>query len=373
MQALWGLFIGMCLVLVACQQAPEQHVVNGKLKIDGYWLTEKNGQTINNPQSSGLVKWRDGLLTVSDRSADPQHRLRLRTIAKESATLTGPDFLMQASEQLAENCFVSYMTDNPDLEALAVDPDNDRVFYVVTEDATYAEPLSEGCQQKYANSGSTVFPSLLVRLELQSDNSLLMTHIRPIQFSANMQIGDFPNDGLEALAFGQQRTLYLGIEKDSQKQARIFSLHMHQDFWLSDDFIQVTETTAQLPRFESGNHPINGMDYYQAADGREFLLVAARNDESLWVVDLSGEKPAKILPIEFYAQIKQPDADCVGFEPMKNASIEGVAVDGQTLWLINDPWKAVYTSNIGCEQNAGNYEKFASLLFSTPMQPSWFE
>ena len=83
-----------------------------------------------------------------------------------------------------------------------------------------------------------------------------MSHIRPIQFTADMQIGDFPNDGIEALAFGQARTLYLGVEKDSHKQARIFSLQMHSEFWQSDEFAVVTKFALKLPVFESGNHPL---------------------------------------------------------------------------------------------------------------------
>ena len=34
--------------------------------------------------------------------------------------------------------------------------------------------------------------------------------------------------GFEALTFGQARTLYVGIEKDIKKQARVFSLQMHK-------------------------------------------------------------------------------------------------------------------------------------------------
>ncbi len=368
---LWKI-IGISVVLVGCQQPAKQSPDNEKIKVSGLWLTEKSGQTIYNPQTSGLVKWREQLLTLSDRSADPQHRLKLRTINKHNANLVGPDWPMQAAEQLANSCFIDYLSDNPDLEALTVDPDDDKVFYLVTEDASYAQPMSAECQQKYANSGATGYPSLLVRLELQNNEQLFFTHVRPIQFAPSMQVGDFPNDGLEALAFGQQRTLYLGLEKDSQKQARIFSLQLDSQFWQTDDFAMVTESKAKLPKFDSGNHPINGMDYYQTDSGGEYLLAAARNDESLWVIDLSGQKETKILPFEFYAQVSPVTPDCAEFELMKNASIEGVAVDGQTLWLINDPWKAVYTSNIGCAQNAENYKKFSALLFSLPIQASWF-
>lgn len=373
--------IGICSLLVSCEKSPESALpesglivqVDQKLQANGHWIMEQNGQVMLNPQTSGLVKWRDGLLTLSDRSAHPSQRLRLRTISTGNMLLSGPNLPMILSDELQTSCFAAYISNNPDLEALAVDPGDDRVFYVITEDASYAEPMSDVCQQKFLNSGSTKYPTLLVRLELQANNVALMTHIRPIQFTADMQIGDFPNDGVEALAFGQARTLYLGIEKDANKQARIFSLQMDNEFWQSDEFAVVTKFALKLPIFDSGNHPINGMDYYQTPDGRDFLLVAARNDEALWVVDLSGEKETVILPIDFFAEIQTNSEGCENYEAMNNASIEGVAVTDNTLWLINDPWKAMYLHNVQCAQNRAHYQMFAPLLFSLPIQAKWFD
>ncbi|MFT6777345.1 MAG: hypothetical protein ACJAV1_001262 [Paraglaciecola sp.] len=365
--------VGICSVLVSCAKDPESETIEQNLQTNGHWVTEQNGHVMLNPQTSGLAKWRGGLLTLSDRSAHSSQRLRLRTISENDALLSGPDLSMILSDALQKSCFASYISGNPDLEALVVDPDDDRIFYVVTEDASYAKPMSKKCQQKYINSGSTKYPTLLVRLELQTNNTVLMTHIRPVQFTADMQIGDFPNDGVEALAFGQTRTLYLGIEKDINKHARVFSLQMNHDFWQSDEFAVVTNIALKLPIFDSGNHPINGMDYYQTPDGREFLLVAARNDETLWVVDLSGKKETVILPIDFFAEIKTSSQGCENYEAMDNASIEGVAVFNNTLWLINDPWKEVYLNNIQCLQNQAHYQMFAPLLFSLPIQKKWFD
>ncbi|WP_354667957.1 hypothetical protein [Paraglaciecola arctica] len=378
-----GFIIGIgSLLISSCGKGPEsdqpvKHESDKKaeqnLLVNGHWITEQNGQVMLNPQTSGLVKWRDGLLTLSDRSADITQRLRLRSIIADKALLNGPDFPMVLSEGLKSSCFAPYISNNPDLESLVVDPDDDKVFYIVTEDGSYAEPMPQVCQQKYLNSGSTQYPTLLVRLELQSNNTVLMTHARPIQFTADMQIGDFPNDGVEALAFGQNRTLYLGVEKDSQKQARILSLTMNDEFWQTDEFAEVTQFSLKLPAFESGNHPINGMDYYQTPDGREFLLAAARNDETLWVVDLSGKKETVIVPMTFFAEVQAANQECGNYEAMDNASIEGVAVIGDTLWLINDPWKAMYLNNVKCEQNRPHYEMFAPLLFSVPIQAKWFD
>jgi hypothetical protein len=367
MKASVGFMIGICSIIVSCGKNPEStkiEQVEQNLQVNGHWIMEQDGQVMLNPQTSGLVKWRNGLLTLSDRSAHPSQRLRLRTISKDDALLSGPDLPMVLSEKLQTSCFAAYISDNPDLEALVVDPDDDSVFYVVTEDATDAEPMSEACQQKYLNSGSTIYPTLLVRLELQANSTVLITH---------MQIGNFPNDGVEALAFGQARTLYIGIEKDSSKQARIFSLQMDSEFWQSDEFAVVTNFSLKLPVFDSGNHPINGMDYYQTPDDRDFLLVAARNDETIWVVDLSGEKETVILNIDFFAEIQTNSDGCENYEAMDNTSIEGVAVTGNTLWLINDPWKAVYINNVKCEQNRAHYQMFAPLLFSVPIQPKWFD
>jgi hypothetical protein len=367
------LILGMWIVLFGCAKEPLQVQQEQKMRVNGHWVTESNGQSMFNPQTSALVKWRGGLLTLSDRSADPSQRLKLRKIQTQNSILTGPDMAMVLSAQLQTSCFAEYVSNNPDLEALAVDPDDDKVFYIVTEDGSYAAPMPQACQQQYANSGSTSYPSLLIRLELQTDNTVAMTHVRPIQFDESMQIGDFPNDGIEALAFGQRRTLYLGLEKDSNKQARVFSLQMDSDFWQSTDFAMVTESVAKLPTFDSGNHPINGMDYYQSEDNREFLLLAARNDESLWVVDLSGKKEARIIGFNFFAEIKQNTPECESYELMKNASIEGVAVVDDTLWLINDPWKAVYTTNIQCPQNEQNYRGYSPLLFKLPISQEWFQ
>ena len=140
--------IGICSILVSCgkglasAQVEQIEPKDQNLRVNGRWIMEQDGQVMLNPQSSGLVKWRDGLLTLSDRSAHPSQRLRLRTISKDDALLSGPDFPMILSEELQTSCFAAYLTNNPDLEALTVDPDDDRVFYVVTEDASYAEPMS---------------------------------------------------------------------------------------------------------------------------------------------------------------------------------------------------------------------------------------
>jgi hypothetical protein len=343
-----------------------------ELVVKGRWLTEANGEIMLDPQTSGLISWRGQLLSFSDRSAHPSQRMRIHPIDKGNAKISDLTMVIKLAESVAKGCFASYLSDNPDLEALVKDPDDDNILYLVTEDASSTH-LAEGqCQQDFSNTGSTEFPTLLLRLQLQADNSVLMTHARPIQFAAQLEVGNFPNDGIEAMAFGQQRTLYLGLEKDQEGKARIFSLSMGTDFWQQSGFAIAEEPKLKLPQFAQQGHPINGMDYYET-QGRGYLLAAARNDETLWVIDTSGQQETKIIPLTFLAQVKPENATCGEWDSMDNAAIEGVAVDEQTLWLINDPWKKVYLDNIHCEQNRPHFEKMAPLLFSLPIDPKWFE
>jgi hypothetical protein len=370
-------FLSFLLCILAsisvCASAEATKKPEAAIQVEGRWITEQNGSVMLDPQTSGLVSWRGGLLTLSDRSAHKSQRLSLRKIDQKKSRLQAhsQDMLMKLSDRVTQSCFADYLRENPDLEALAVDPDDDRVMYVVTEDAADHD-LSPACKKRFAETYSTDYPSLLVRLELQADNSALMTHVRPIQFSREMHIGNYPNDGVEALAFASKRTLYLGLEKDDNTKARIFSLTMNEDFWSSSDFIKVTEPNLKLPIFEKGNHPINGMDYYQH-DGRGYLLAAARNDNTLWIIDLAGKKDTFVAPLQFLAELQSSGGNCQDWELMKNASIEGVAVIGQTLWMINDPWKKEYLRNVQCPQNVENYGKMAPLLFALPIKPEWFQ
>lgn len=363
----------MAVILASCGKSPTVDVTNQILKSNGHWIKEQNGQIMLDPQPSALVSWRGKLLTLSDRSADPSQRLRLRAIEPNSAVLNGPNLVMKLSDEAKMSCFANYVSDNPDLEALAVDPDDDSIFYMVSEDASNAAKMSADCQTKFQDSGATQYPRLLIRLILASETQVLITHIKPLKFSADMQVGNFPNDGVEALTFGKNRRLYLGVEKDTFKKARVFSLKINEQLWNNDDFAQVLDVQVNLPKFKAGNHPINGMDYYQTAGGLEYLIMAARNDQDLWVVDLSGLKPTKIVPLKFHAEIINGNGVCQGFEEMDNTSIEGLAIIEDTVWMVNDPWKAVYLNNIRCPQNKRHYQKFAPLLFSLPIQKSWFE
>ena len=115
----------------------------------------------------------------------------------------------------------AYLADEPDLEALVADPQDPDIFYTVTEDATRTGALSARCQQRYKETGSTDYPTLLVRIERTSEGDLYMSRVRPLQFSREMKVGDFPNDGIEGMALGANNTLYLALEKDAEGMPRM--------------------------------------------------------------------------------------------------------------------------------------------------------
>lgn len=360
---------GMALLLIGCGDTPKDTSIDVK----GKWIEDEAGQVMLDPQTSGLKLWRNKLLTVSDGSGHEGLLKHLVLLDPQTAKLTPPHLKIVLSEQVQQSCFGQYLAAKPDYEGLAVDPDDDRVFYLVTEDATRTGKLTTDCQQRFQDTGSTDYPTLLVKLVMQTDSSLIATHVRPLQFTQIEHMGDHPNDGFEGLAFGHDRTLYLGLEKDANGQARVFSLTLAQDFWQTPGFAAVSDPKLRLPSFADSPHPINGMDFYRAANGKGYLLAAARNDDQLWVIDVSGEKQTKQIQLNFLAATRASDDSCEDWVSMDNASIEGVAVQGETLWLVNDPWKRNYLNNIQCSADKAAYQRMAPLLFSTPIDSAWFD
>jgi hypothetical protein len=65
------------------------------------------------------------------------------------------------------------------------------------------------------------------------------------------------------------------------------------------------------------------------------------------------------------------DSGCPATEKMHNASLEGVAVAGETLYLVNDPWKRNYHKNVQCPAWQAHYDHYAPLLFATPLALAW--
>ena len=336
----------------------------------GRWISTDTSDVIQDPQTSGLIEINGQLVTIADGSAAFEQQRKLHFIDKDTATLTTSSNAFKLATRVRRSCFSDYLTNAPDLEALASDPRNPNVIYTVTEDATRTGTLSTRCEKKYQDTGSTDYPTLLVRLERDEDNTVTMTHVRPLQFPTEFEVGNFPNDGIEGMAMAKDGTLYLGLEKDKAGQPRIFSLNIADDFWQSADFAVVDEPDLSLPKFETGSHPINGLALYNAADsGNRFLLAAARNDNEVWVIDVAGKVETKRISMQFNVSA---DNEC-GEYVMDNASIEGLVVVEDTLWLINDPWKVNYLKNIKCEAETPRYEAMAPLLFSVPLNDAWFQ
>lgn len=336
----------------------------------GRWISTDTSDVIQDPQTSGLIEINGQLVTIADGSAAFEQQRKLHFLDKDTATLTASSNAFKLATRVRRSCFSDYLTNAPDLEALASDPRNPNVIYTVTEDATRTGTLSTRCEKKYQNTGSTDYPTLLVRLERDEDNTVTMTYVRPLQFPTEFEVGNFPNDGIEGMAMAKDGTLYLGLEKDKAGQPRIFSLNIADDFWQSADFAVVDEPDLSLPMFETGSHPINGLALYNAADsGNRFLLAAARNDNEVWVIDVAGKVETKRISMQFNVSA---DNEC-GEYVMDNASIEGLVVVEDTLWLINDPWKVNYLKNIKCEAETPRYEAMAPLLFSVPLNDAWFQ
>lgn len=335
------------------------------LQLKSYWLNEASGEAMLDPQTSGLVAWRDGrLLTIADGSAHESQRLRLIQLDPETRTIILPKYPMTLSDRVAAGCFAEYLSERPDLEALAVDPDDDSVFYTVTEDASRYE-LTPECQTRYADSGSTPYPTVLVRLKLTGE-TVVMTHARPLRFSPAYNLANLPNDGIEGMTFGKNRTLYLGLEKDAAGNPRVFSIELTQHWWDSDEYADVHDPELKVPTFTSGSHPINALTYAHG-EKQDWLIAAARNDNQLWLMDPEAKQETRVIHLQFLAETGAETVQCAAFEPMNNYSMEGVAVAGDLLWLVNDPWKVNYLKNVRCPASQSNFEKMAPLLTSVPL------
>ena len=344
---------------------------NPEVTLEGQWIVDSAGVVMPDPQTSGLIFLNDQLLTISDASALPQQRRRVHAIDPGSMIITDVYGPMTLASRVRRSCFAQYLSDEPDYEAIVVDPDDPNVFIIVTEDATRSGAMSTRCQQRFEKTGSTDYPTLLVRVVKTGDN-LRVTHVRPLQYPLEYAVGDFPNDGIEGMAFGPKRTLYLALEKDSDGQPRIFSVVIDEQFWQSSEFATVSDPELDIPTFESGNHPINGMDYLRLGDEHPGILIAAaRNDEQLWFIDLAKQQPTQTIDLVFLAPSLSDDPQCQAYEKMDNASLEGVAIAGIDVWLINDPWKKNYLKNIQCESNRERYEAMAPLMFKLTLQPEW--
>ncbi len=365
----------MCSVMLlsACSEPKDVVIVPKKTDLSevtvGEWITDNDGKVMFDPQTSGLIALDGQLVTIADASADSSQQLKLHTISPQGAKLLTSTETFSFSASVRRSCFYRYLSDQPDLEALAVDPRDPNIIYTVTEDATRTGALSPRCETQYEATGSTDYPTLLVKLTRKGQGKVEMSAVRALQFPLEYDVGNFPNDGIEGLTMTSEGTLYLGLEKDKAGQPRIFSLTIDEDFFSSSEFASVTDPQLLLPSFTGGAHPINGLAHYTTPQGDEFLLAAARNDNELWVIDLAKQKTTKRIPINFKVNGKE----ACGEYTMDNASMEGLVVVDNTLWIINDPWEKNYMKNAICEADKAHYADLAPLLFPLEIRASWFE
>lgn len=341
--------------------------------LTGQWLTDLQGETLADPQTSGLT-WRDGeLLSLGDQSAAPELRMKIFRINPQTGRFVTAPIPITLSADVRQSCFGDYLANSPDLEALTWDRLDAQTLITVTEDASRAQ-LSPVCARKFAQTNSTTYPTLL--LKISTDAALTraeITAVRPVQFPAEANVGNLPNDGIEGLAIDDHQNLYLGLEKNMAGLPAIFKTRLTADFWTRDNFVKVIDANLTLPELDDRGHPINDLDFMPSpVPGHPgYLIAAARNDDELWVFDLTNRVKPFVQPLQFYVATDNSGL-CPVYERVVQTALEGVAVHGQTLYLVNDPWKQHYPDNVQCEVNARHFLKMAPLLFQQPLDPRWF-
>ncbi|MEH8018233.1 hypothetical protein MN202_13410 [Rheinheimera muenzenbergensis] len=343
------------------------------LPLAGNWITDLQGQSLTDPQSSGLTYRHGELIHIGDNSAAEHMRNKLMRINPHTAQLNAAPLNISVSAKVLNGCFGALFASYPDFESLTWDKVDDSVLISVTEDSSFVS-LSPECQQRYADSYSTDFPTLLVKIETDTKLSRAeITAVRPVQFPQSAKVGNFPNDGIEGLTFDKSGNLYLALEQNAANAPMIFVTPYSADFWQQDGYVKLQDSGLVLPVPDEKDHPINGLDYLPAKKHGHpgYLVAAARNDDQLWIIDLSRQQPPFVQNITFYAPTPA-DNNCPAYEAMVQTAIEGVAVHGDSVYLVNDAWKKHYPDNIRCPANAAHFNKFAPLLFSLPVNPRWF-
>jgi len=351
-----------------------------ELTLTGQWLmpTDDTAEFYIDPQPSGLTWYKDILVSISDASADATQIKRLHFIDPETG-LTSKSKPYSIASNLTNSCFTQYLQTKPDLEALVKDPSRPNSFITVTEDASKLGRLSPACRARFSATHSTFYPTVLVRLQLFPENSanstetlagakLEVTDVRAVQFPASSEVGNFANDGIEGLAIVED-LLFLGLEKNTKNQARVFSTLLDETFWQTEDFITVQDTAIDYPNYtKTRPNPINGMETFHWQD-RDWLISAARNDNELWLVNVNDINDKYKVKLRFFAP--NFGASCTETSLMDNASLEGVAVANGILYAVNDPWKKNYHKNIVCEEMRDYYDNAAPLLFKVTLEEVW--
>ncbi|WP_372625353.1 hypothetical protein [Arsukibacterium sp.] len=379
------LFIASALTLVL--NSIGGSALANELHLGGKWLRDTEGQRLVDPQSSGLTLRHNELIHIGDNSAALPQRNVLLKINPTTGQLNSAPINITVAEPLTKGCFGSLLTAYPDWESLTWDRQDDTTLITVTEDSS-AYQLSPECARRYQATHSTPYPTLLVKIK--TDKALSKAEIvavRPVQFPEQAKVGNFANDGIEGLAIDNNANLYLALEKNQANAPMIFMTPYNKDFWQHQEFVAVRDSGFVLPVPDADNHPINGLDYLPHPDSTHpgYLVAAARNDDEIWVIDISQQQAPFVQQLQFYAPNppaslskaqsathNAADNSCPAYEKLGNTSIEGVAVAGDQVYLVNDPWKSKYPDNIQCQANSQNYKQFSPLLFQLNTDPRWF-
>ncbi|WP_333798141.1 hypothetical protein [Rheinheimera sp.] len=360
-----------CWLLASSMLAPVAAVAEQALT--GQWIRDMQQQALTDPQTSGLTWRHDELISLGDQSANPAYRMKLFRINPKTAAFNHEPVPITISDQVRSSCFGDYLVNSPDLEALTWDRIDDKTLITVTEDASRAQ-LSPACSRKYAQTNSTSYPTLLLKISLNDDfTKAEVTAVRPVQFPQEAQVGNLPNDGIEGLAVDDHQNLYLALEKNSTTKPAIFKTRLTADFWAKDNFVKVIDANLTLPPLDNKGHPINGIDFLPSpVPGHPGYLVAvARNDDQLWIFDLTNRVMPYVQPLSFYVATDHSGL-CPVYEKMVQTALEGVAVKDGRVYLVNDPWKQHYPDNIQCDVNAAYFQNMSPLLFQLEVDPRWF-
>ncbi|MCA1928810.1 hypothetical protein [Rheinheimera sp.] len=347
--------------------------LNAETALTGQWLTDLEKQTLLDPQTSGVTFRKGELVVVGDQSAHETTRMKLFRIDPATAAAITQPIQITVADSLKNSCFYNYLIDKPDLEALTWDRLDDTTLITVTEDASSYQ-LSNECAKKFSQSNSTAYPTLL--LKIQVDSALTRAEIvavRPVQFPLEAKVGNFPNDGVEGLAVDDHQNLYLALEQDMANKPKLFKTRLTQDFWLRDNFVKVIDANLTLPVLDEADHPINGIEFLPSPilGHPGYLVAVARNDDELWVFDLTNRIPPFVQKLSFYVSTDDSGL-CPAYDKMVQTALEAVTIANGTVYLINDPWKQHYADNIQCGTHTDKFNRMSPLLFKMPVDPRWY-
>ena len=141
--------------------------LNAETALTGQWLTDLEKQTLLDPQTSGVTYRKGELVVVGDQSADDSTRMKLFRIDPNTASAITQPIQITVADSLKNSCFYAYLADKPDLEALTWDRLDDTTLITVTEDASSYQ-LSQDCAKKFSQSNSTTYPTLLLKIQVDS-------------------------------------------------------------------------------------------------------------------------------------------------------------------------------------------------------------